>query len=106
VIELSTHGYEILRADEEFSVCRARQDGEQSTILVVTPVSEYPALESLAHLENEYSFRDELDLDWAARPLTLTRTEALLSQAASQWGSFPALPTSSGKQLSDTGCSV
>jgi serine/threonine protein kinase len=75
VIELSTYGYEILRADEEFSVCRARQDGEQSTILVVTPVSEYPALESLAHLENEYSFRDELDLDWAARPLNLTRSE-------------------------------
>src|SRR5260370_21061068 len=75
VIELSTHGYEILRADEEFSVCRARQDGQQSTILVVTPVSEYPALESLAHLENEYSLRDELDLDWAARPLALTRSE-------------------------------
>jgi PAS domain S-box-containing protein len=75
VIELSTHGYEILRADEEFSVCRARQDGEQSTILVVTPVAEYPAVESLAHLENEYSLRDELDLDWAARPLALTRSE-------------------------------
>ncbi|HXM25868.1 MAG TPA: AAA family ATPase, partial [Chthoniobacterales bacterium] len=75
VIELSTHGYEILRADEEFSVCRARQNGEQSTVLVVAPVSEYPALGSLARLEHEYSLRDELDPDWAARPLTLTCSE-------------------------------
>jgi serine/threonine protein kinase len=75
VIKLSSHGYEILQAGEEFSVCRARRDGELSTVLVVAPVSKYPALESLAHLENEYSFRDELDLDWAARPLALTRSE-------------------------------
>ena len=75
VIELSTHGYEILRADEEFSVCRARQNGEQSTVLVVAPVSEYPALGSLARLEHEYSLRDELDSDWALRPLALTRRQ-------------------------------
>jgi PAS domain S-box-containing protein len=67
--------YQTLRADEEFSVCRARRDGEQSTVLVVAPVSEYPALGSLARLENEYSLRDELDLGWALRPLALTRRE-------------------------------
>jgi len=67
--------YQTLRADEEFSVCRARRDGEQSTVLVVAPVSEYPALGSLARLENEYSLRDELDPDWALRPLALTRRE-------------------------------
>jgi PAS domain S-box-containing protein len=67
--------YQTLRADEEFSVCRARRDGEQSTVLVVAPVSEYPALGSLARLEHEYSLRDELDPDWALRPLALTRRE-------------------------------
>jgi hypothetical protein len=67
--------YQTLRADEEFALSRARQDGEQSTVLVVAPVSEYPALGSLARLEHEYSLRDELDPDWALRPLALTRRE-------------------------------
>jgi PAS domain S-box-containing protein len=75
VIELSRYAYQTLRADEEFSVCRARRDGEQSTVLVVAPVSEYPALGSLARLEREYSLRNELDPDWALRPLALTRRE-------------------------------
>src|SRR5258708_18339861 len=75
VIEPSRHVYQTLRADEEFSVCRARRDGGQSTVLVVAPVSEYPALGSLARLAQEYSLRDELDPDWALRPLALTRPE-------------------------------
>src|SRR6267154_3666304 len=75
VIELSRYVYQMLRADEEFALSRAREHGEQSTVLVVAPVSEYPALGSLARLEHEYSLRDELDSDWAARPLTLVRRE-------------------------------
>ncbi|MBV8640626.1 MAG: serine/threonine-protein kinase PknK, partial [Verrucomicrobia bacterium] len=53
-------------------VYTGRRDGELPAILVVAPVSEYPALESLERLEHEYSLRDELDSDWAARPLALT----------------------------------
>src|SRR5258708_14621533 len=68
VIEPSRHVYQTLRADEEFSVCRARRDGEQSTVLVVAPVSEYPSLGSLARLVLEYSLRDELDPGRAVRP--------------------------------------
>src|SRR5258708_39665535 len=75
VIEPSSHAYQTLRADEEFSVCRARREGEQSTVLLVAPVSEYPPLGSLAPLEQEYSLRDELDPDWELRPLALTRRE-------------------------------
>src|ERR1700720_432696 len=75
VIEPSRYVSQTLRADEEFALSRARQDGEQSTVLVVAPVSEYPALGSLARLEHEYSLRDELDPDWALRPLALTRRE-------------------------------
>jgi serine/threonine protein kinase len=67
--------HQTLLADEEFALSRARQDGEQSTVLVVAPVSEYPAFGSLARLEHEYSLRDELDPDWALRPLALTRRE-------------------------------
>jgi len=63
---------ETLRADEEFALRRARRDGELSTFLLLVPVSEYPSLASLARLEQEYSLRDELDPDWAIRPLALS----------------------------------
>src|SRR5258708_35015981 len=75
VIEVSRYVYQTLRADEEFALSRARQNEEQSTVLVVAPVSEYPALGSLARLEHEYALRDELDSDWALRPLALTRRQ-------------------------------
>jgi predicted ATPase/C4-dicarboxylate-specific signal transduction histidine kinase len=72
-VEPSGHVYETLRIDEEFSLCRVRQEGELSTVLVVAPVSEYPSLGSLARLEHVYSLRDELDSEWAVRPVALTR---------------------------------
>jgi serine/threonine protein kinase len=72
-IELSSYVYETLRTDEEFGLYRARREGDPSTVLVIAPVSEYPSLGSLACLEHKYSFRDELDSDWAVRPLALTR---------------------------------
>src|SRR6201987_30804 len=81
--------YQTLRADEEFSVCRARRDGEQSTVLVVAPVSEYPALGSLARLEHEYSLRDELDPDWALRPLAFTRREGRMMLVLDDPGGEP-----------------
>jgi predicted ATPase/signal transduction histidine kinase len=72
-MEPSSRLYETLRADEEFALCRVRQKGSLSTVLEVTSVAEYPSVGSLARLEHEYSFRDELDPDWAVRPLALTR---------------------------------
>jgi serine/threonine protein kinase len=72
LIELSNYVFEPLREGEEYILYSGRTDGELPAILVVAPVSEYPALESLERLEHEYSLRDELDSDWAARPLALT----------------------------------
>jgi predicted ATPase/signal transduction histidine kinase len=72
-VEPSGHVYETLRIDEEFSLCRVRQEGELSTFLVVAPVSEYPSLGSLARLEHVFSLRDELDPEWAIRPVALNR---------------------------------
>ncbi|MBV8485052.1 MAG: AAA family ATPase [Verrucomicrobia bacterium] len=69
----SGYAYETLRADEEFSLCRVRQEGKPSTFLVVAPVSEYPSLGSLARLEHAYSLRGELDSGWAVRPVALNR---------------------------------
>src|SRR5271165_4551834 len=75
MIELSRYVFETLREEGDFALCRGRKDGELPTILLVAPVSEYPALGSLERLEHEYSLRGELDSDWAVRPLTLARRE-------------------------------
>jgi predicted ATPase/signal transduction histidine kinase len=76
VIELSRYVFETLREDEEFAFRRGRRDdGELPTILLVAPVSEQPVPAILERLEHEYSLREELDSDWAARPLTLVRRE-------------------------------
>jgi serine/threonine protein kinase len=76
VIELSRYVFDTLRRDEEFAFCRGRKDdGELATILSLTPVSEHPVQGILERLEHEYSLWDELDSDWAARPLNLVRHE-------------------------------
>src|ERR1700736_5870556 len=76
MIEFSRYVFETLREDEEFAFCRGRRDdGELPTVLLVAPVSEHPVPAVLERLEHEYSLRDELDSDWAARPLTLVRRE-------------------------------
>src|SRR5215469_14722255 len=73
LIELSNYAFEPLREDEEYILYSGRKDGEPPTILALTPVSEYPTLQSLERLEHEFSLRDELDSAWAARPLALTQ---------------------------------
>ena len=44
-----------------------------SRVLLVAPVLEYPRPESLKLLEHAYSFKEELDRAWAARPIAITR---------------------------------
>jgi serine/threonine protein kinase len=76
MIELSRYAFETLREDEEFVLCRGQRDqGEPATILSIAPVSEHPVPAILERLEHQYALRDELDSDWAARPLTLVRRE-------------------------------
>src|SRR5580658_4654255 len=59
----------------EFTLYRARQHGNPSPILVVAPTAEQPLPQSLRRLEREYSLAAELEAEWAARPLALTRHE-------------------------------
>src|ERR1700747_3737828 len=76
VIELSQYVFETLREDEEFAFRRGRRrDGALPAILLGAPVSEYPGAAISERLEHEYSLREELDSDWAARPLNLIRRE-------------------------------
>ncbi len=73
MIELSTYIFEVLRKDEEFILYRGRSANEASQLLVLSPVAEHPALESLKQLEHEYSLKEELDSAWAVRPLAKVR---------------------------------
>ena len=75
VMELSEYMLETLRQDGEFILYRGQHrrqtDANPPSILVMTPVSERPALGSLRRMEHEYSLRAELDPGWAVRPLAL-----------------------------------
>ena len=73
MIELSTYTLEVLRKDQEFILYRGRSRGDTSPVLVVSPVAEHPAPESLKRLDHEYSLREELDPAWAARPTAMAR---------------------------------
>ena len=52
-----------------------RGDVGPSSILLLSPAAQQPALLTIKRLEHEYSLRDELDPESAIRPLTLTRHE-------------------------------
>jgi PAS domain S-box-containing protein len=68
---LSGYKFAILREGE---VALYRGSGAGLTpILVVAPLAEQPTLESLRRLEHEYTLRTDLDRDWAAQPLAITR---------------------------------
>src|ERR1700722_848221 len=75
MIELSGYKFEKLRGDEEAALYRGRKDRDLSPILIAAPVSEHPIPGILKRLEHEYALRDELDSEWAARPLALVRRE-------------------------------
>jgi PAS domain S-box-containing protein len=66
---------EPIRVYAEFTLCRARQHGNASPVLVVAPTAEHPLPQSVRRLEHEYSLAAELEPAWAAKPLALTRHE-------------------------------
>ena len=75
VIELSTYVFERLREDGELVLYRGRRKDDGSRLLAVKPVSEHPSVRSLEQLEHEYSIRDDLNPDWATRPIALERCD-------------------------------
>ena len=72
MIELSTRVFEVLRKDEDFVLYRGGSKGDAPGVLVLSPVLEYPAPETLRRLEHEYSLGAELESTWAARPIAIT----------------------------------
>src|ERR1700675_3157539 len=73
VIDLSRYIFEALRKDEEFILYRGRSEDVPPQVLVVSPAMAYPTPESLKRLEHAYSLREELDPQWAARPIAMAR---------------------------------
>src|SRR5579862_1329287 len=64
-----------LRSGANFTLYRARQDGNPSSVLAVGLAAERPWPQGLKRLEHEYSLAADLDPAWATRPLALTRLE-------------------------------
>ncbi len=80
--DLSSYTFEALNGDESSTLYRGRK-ADDSSVLMLSLTTEYPAPDALRRLEHHYSFRDELDRLWAARPLAITnhgeRTALLLA---------------------------
>ena len=72
----------------EFTLYRARENGNPSPILVVASTTEQPLPQSLRRLEHEYPLAAELEPAWAAKPLTLAlddgRTIPVLADAGGE----------------------
>src|SRR6266511_2148544 len=67
-------GLQVLSDDGERVLCRGwRSEDSASARLAVFPAAEHTAPASLDRLAHEYGLRDELDSDWAVRPLDLVR---------------------------------
>jgi PAS domain S-box-containing protein len=69
-VDLSGYVFQPIREDSEFVLYRGRaKDLEPSSVLLLSPVSRRPSIETLRKIDNEYSLKGELDTAWAVRPL-------------------------------------
>jgi serine/threonine protein kinase len=63
-------GLQVLWEDGELVLCRCwRGEGDRQAVLVLYPAAEHPRPAVLDRLAHEYALKDELDSQWAARPL-------------------------------------
>src|SRR5215475_10533973 len=89
VTELLTSASETLRRDGELVLYRSRVESGETHFLLVESVLPSPSLASLKRLEHEYSLRDELDADWAARPVALDRKQGRTALVLEDPGGVP-----------------
>lgn len=68
-------GVQVLWDDGERMFCRRKRagDGLDVNVLIASTAAEQPWRTTLDRLAHEYSFKDELQSPWAARPLELLR---------------------------------
>ncbi len=70
-MDLSGYVFEALRKDEELVLYRGKSRRGSSQILVLSPLTEYPAPAILKRLEHEHSLSEELDKKWFAQPISV-----------------------------------
>ena len=85
--ELSGYVFSALRGGE-FTLYRGSGDG-LDPILLVAPIGEYSARESLKRLEHEHDLKAELDADWAVRPVALSRHDGRMALVLEDPGGEP-----------------
>jgi len=85
--ELANYVFSALR-EGEISLYRGSGDG-LDPILLVVPVGEDSARESVKRLEHEYALRTLLDPDWAARPVALASRDGRLTLVLEDPGGEP-----------------
>src|SRR5262245_21242674 len=77
MIDLAAYGIEPLHQEGACLLSRGQLRGRSaemvSSLLVVAPVGDHPAPDSLRQLEHEYALRAALEPAWAVRPLALTQ---------------------------------
>ncbi len=89
-MQLSDYSLECLREDGEFVLYRAHaEQAESSSILLLTAASSRPSQNTLKKIHHEYSLRDDLDSQWAARALALEERDAQLSLVLEDPGGAP-----------------
>lgn len=72
-MQLSGYSLDRLRDDGEFILYRGHaKQTELSSVLVLAPAATRPSPETLKKIDREYSLKNELDSDWAVRPLDLS----------------------------------
>src|SRR5713226_1204037 len=85
-------GLRVVWEDGDRVFCRGWRDGadgDRNTVLVVLPAAEHPTLDSLNRLAHEYELKDDLDADWAARPVALTHYNDRLTLVLEDPGGAP-----------------
>ncbi len=85
--ELSGYVFSALRRGE-FTLYRGSGDG-LDPILLVAPIGEYSARESLKRLEHEHELKSELNADWAVRPVDLSRHDGRMALVLEDPGGEP-----------------
>jgi PAS domain S-box-containing protein len=73
VMDISRYAFEVLRRHREHVLYRGQTEDDAAPVLVLSPEGEHLTSESLRRLGHAYSLKEELDSDWAARPIAIAR---------------------------------
>jgi serine/threonine protein kinase len=71
-VQLSGYTLDRLRDDGEFVLSRAHAKQSNSSVLLLSPASARPSIQTIKKIQHEYSLKSELNPDWAVRSLAIS----------------------------------